>query len=272
MANESAYWVREGADRFRPTEHVGGAWQPGEIHFSPLGGLIVQAMEAHRSAAHDDKVLARVSFDILGFLAAEPCDVTVTTTRPGRTIELVEATVTIAGRAAVSARAWYLSESDTADVAGGAASALPSPEGLGSWRMSDVWSGGYIRSLDLRPVRPPKPGRATVWIRSTTTGLIQDEPASAIATFVSLVDTANGIAVRHHPHEWVFPNVDLTIHFFRQPDPAWVGLDTEVVFGPNGIGLTSTTLHDVRGAVGRAEQSLTLRRQQPRPDQASGTS
>lgn len=260
MANESAYWVREGPDRFRPTEHAGGAWQPGEIHFSPLGGLIVQEMEAHRADAADDKVLARVSFDILGFLAAEVCEVHVETIRPGRTIELVQATVTIAGRAAVSARAWYLSESDTADVAGGAADPLPSPDGVADWQMDDVWGGGYIRSLEFRPVRQPVQGRGTVWVGSDKQ-LIAGEDASAVASYVALVDTANGIAVRRDPRDWAFPNVDLTIHFFRQPDPAWVGLDTEVVFGPNGIGLTSSTLHDVHGAVGRAEQSLTLRRQ-----------
>jgi hypothetical protein len=30
--------------------------------------------------------------------------------------------------------------------------------------------------------------------------------------------------------------------------------------GPTGLGLTSTTLHDERGPVGRAEQILTVRR------------
>jgi hypothetical protein len=260
MANESAYWVREAANRFRPTDHAGGAWQPGEIHFSPLGGLIVQAMATHRGSAADGKVLARVSFDILGFLAAEPCEIEVETVRPGRTIELLQATVTIAGRAAVSARAWYLSESDTADVAGGAAGPLPSPDGLSSWQMDDVWGGGYIRSLELRPVTPSVVGRGTVWI-SSDKALVAGETASPVASYVALVDTANGIAVRRDPRDWAFPNVDLTIHFFRQPDPAWVGLDTQVVFGPNGLGLTSSTLHDLHGAVGRAEQSLTLRRQ-----------
>jgi hypothetical protein len=38
-----------------------------------------------------------------------------------------------------------------------------------------------------------------------------------------------------------------------------VGFDTQVTFGREGVGLTSTTLHDESGAVGRAEQILTLR-------------
>ncbi|EFF89683.1 conserved hypothetical protein [Streptomyces sp. e14] len=55
------------------------------------------------------------------------------------------------------------------------------------------------------------------------------------------------------------PNVDLTVHLHRRPEGGWTGLDTTVVFGPSGQGLTSTVLHDVRGPVGRAEQILTVR-------------
>ena len=78
----------------------------------------------------DDKQLARISFDILGFLALEECEVQVETIRPGRTIELVEATVTIAGRRAVLARAWYISPTDTARAAGGAPPILAAPHTL----------------------------------------------------------------------------------------------------------------------------------------------
>jgi hypothetical protein len=73
------------------------------------------------------------------------------------------------------------------------------------------------------------------------------------------VDTANGIAVRRSPREWMFPNVDLTIHLHRQPTGDWVGLDTTVIFGTGGHGLTSTVLHDVLGPVGQASQTLTVR-------------
>ena len=47
----------------------------------------------------------------------------------------------------------------------------------------------------------------------------------------------------------MFPNVDLTIHLYRQPVPGAVGLDTTVVFGPTGQGLTTTILHDEQGPV-----------------------
>jgi hypothetical protein len=89
--------------------------------------------------------------------------------------------------------------------------------------------------------------------------LVDAEPSSDLARFIALVDTANGIAVRHSPQDWMFPNVDLTVHLHRQPTGSWVGLDTTVIFGPAGHGMTSTVLHDILGPVGQAAQTLTLR-------------
>jgi len=89
--------------------------------------------------------------------------------------------------------------------------------------------------------------------------LVAGESVSPTAHYLRLVDTANGIAVRADPRRWLFPNVDLTVHLFRQPLGPWVGLDTTVVLGPDGLGVTSSWLFDEGGAVGRAEQSLTVR-------------
>jgi hypothetical protein len=97
-----------------------------------------------------------------------------------------------------------------------------------------------------------------VWL-ATPVALVAGEPVSELAGFVGLVDTANGIGVRQSPAAWMFPNVDLTVHLHRQPSGPWVGLDTTVVFGPDGHGLTTTVLHDLDGPVGRAEQLLTVR-------------
>ncbi len=111
-------------------------------------------------------------------------------------------------------------------------------------------------------VSAPHPGRATVWL-SSDHRILDDETISESASFVSLVDAANGIAVRERPTDWAFPNVDLTIHFHRQPTGRWVGLDTSVTFGPTGQGVTSTVLHDEAGAVGVANQMLTVRPLRP---------
>jgi len=256
----NAYFEQIAPDRYRPTRHAGGAWNSDEIHFSPLGGLIVHAIDLHREAAGgaSGMELGRISFDILGFLAADDCVIQVKTIRPGRTIELIEATVTIAGRPAVLARAWFIATNDTTAVAGGDTIPLESPESASPWEMGDTWPGGYIASLESRTVEPPRPGRTSAWLR-TETALVAGEPSSPHASFIALVDTANGIAVRQSPTNWMFPNLDLTIHLHRQPIGDWVGLNTSVTFGPAGHGLTSSVLHDESGPIGRAEQILTVR-------------
>ncbi|PWI05549.1 thioesterase [Streptomyces sp. NWU339] len=247
--------------RYKPTTHAGGAWDPDEQHFSPLGGLVVHAIDRHRAAGPDNGlILSRISYDILGRLALDECEIQVETIRPGRTIELLEAVVRIAGRPVVRARAWLLAGLDTTAVAGSPVDRLTPPESLTAWPMSDVWAGGYVTSLDVRPVAPPQPGRTTAWL-STPLDLVAGEPVSPLASYLALVDTANGIAARQPPTAWMFPNVDLTIHLHRQPRGIWTGLDTTVSFGPSGQGLTSTVLHDVDGPVGQAQQILTVRPQ-----------
>ncbi|AMB59422.1 thioesterase family protein [Microterricola viridarii] len=256
-----AYFERTGPGRYRPTAHAGGAWNPGEIHFGPLSGLLVHAIDQHRAAqgaAAAEMQLGRVSFDILGFLADAEIEVQVETVRPGRTIELVEARATIAGRTAALARAWFVATNDTAAVAGGETTPLPAPDAAAPMSMAETWSGGFVASIETRVVGVPQPGRTTAWL-STQTALVAGESTTAHAAYIALVDTANGIAVRQSPTEWMFPNLDLTIHLYRQPVGAWVGLDTSVTFGPDGHGLTSTVLHDIAGPIGRAEQLLTVR-------------
>jgi hypothetical protein len=255
----SSYFERLDQERYRPTAHTGGAWRSDEQHFSPLGGLIVHAIDRFLAPRRGPLMrLGRVTFDILGPLARKELEVRVRTVRPGRTIELVEATVVIAGRTAVTARAWLLAVTDTSAVAGGEGDPLAPPEALPPGPLTSIWPGGYIASLDVRPVSPPRPGRARTWV-STDLALVADEPSTSLATYVALVDTANGVGVRQPPTAWMFPNVDLSIHLHRQPTGRWVGLDTTVVFGAEGQGVTSTVLHDAGGAVGHAQQILTIR-------------
>jgi len=257
VATPPAYFERLDDGSFQPSAHTGGAWNDREQHISPMVGLIAHLVEQH--VAGTDKHLRRLSVDILGVLTFDPFTVEVRTIRPGRTIELVEATVTAGGRTAVLARAWVLSPHDSAAVAGGAGPGMTPPEELVDATLDlDLWPGGYIRSLEGREVRPTRPGSAELWL-ATEVEILAGEPVSELAAFCGLVDTSNGISVRESPEDWLFPNVDLTIHLHRAPRGRWVGLRTEVVFGADGSGVTSAVLHDASGPVGRAAQVLTVR-------------
>ncbi|WP_200300977.1 thioesterase family protein [Streptomyces adelaidensis] len=259
--NPGSYYEPIDEHRYKPPSNASGAWDPGEQHFSPLGGLIVHAIDRHLTARPDNGLsLSRTSFDILGRLALDECEIRVETLRPGRTIELLEAVALVAGLPVVRARAWLLASHDTTAAVvggggGGAGVRLTPPSALASWPLTSVWPGGYIASLDVRPLAPPRPGRATAWI-STSLDLVAGQTASPLASYVALVDTANGIAVRRPPTAWMFPNVDLTVHLHRRPEGRWTGLDTTVTFGPTGQGVTSTVLHDTAGRSGAPPPGL----------------
>jgi hypothetical protein len=257
-----AYFERVGDAAFRATEHVGGAWTTHEQHIAPALGLIVHAIERDRDARRDDGlVVGRLSFDILGTLPIDVVDLAVAVIRPGRTVELVGATLAHGGRAAVLARAWLLRPHETRAVAGTALAPIPRPAELPRWHAGEVWPGGFIASAEVRR-RQVEPGRATYWVR-TGLPLVDGEPTSRLAAVAGLLDIANGMTVRADPTEVAFPNIDLTAHLFRQPRGKWVGFDTTVSFGAAGVGLTHSVLHDEDGPVGTSAQVLTVRPVRP---------
>lgn len=250
-----AYYRALGDGCYQPTIHTQGAWNDWEQHMAPVGGLLTHAIARHEP--RPDMQVARLTFEILGLIPASEVCVHVRTLRPGRTIELVEATLLAGERALIRGTAWRLSVQDTAHVAGTFAEPMPRFEDEPELDPTELWPGGYIASLQMRGDRP-EPGRGHAWL-STPYALVDGEDVGPLAALVGLVDTANGIATRESPREWMFPNVDLTIHLFRQPVGRRLGLDTTVSFGPQGLGLTSSTLHDEQGPFGAAEQILTVR-------------
>lgn len=261
MTNPS-YYRRTGETSFEPTRHTQGAWRETEQHMGPASGLLAYALETVHP--RDDLQLCRISYEILGVISAEPLEIEVEVVRPGRTIEMLEARMIINGRPAIRATGWRLATSDTSAVTGGVPEPMPGPQEWPNWNVGDFWAGGYIDSVEFRVDPASAPGRSRAWLH-TPLDLVEGEQASDLVSFTTLVDTANGVAAREHPKAWAFPNIDLTIHYFRSPsfadpDDRWTGLDSLATWGPDGIGVTSSTLYDPSGAVGRAEQILTLRK------------
>lgn len=261
--DDHGYFRRIGADQFAPTPHATGAWTDADQHIAPMVGLLVHEMERFRDREERPALqMGRLSIDILGTLPMGEFDVVTRVIRPGRSIELMEATAILAGRPTVTARAWYLMTTDSAGAAGGQPAALPAPEDLPEYDLTRMWEGGLIRSLDVRRSAEATAGSCETWLR-TPLPLVVGEDNSDLARFVGLIDVANGISPRKDPTEWMFPNVDICIHFYRQPRGDWTGLEVAVTIGDAGLGVTSSVLHDLHGPVGRVEQLLTVRPQPP---------
>jgi hypothetical protein len=263
LSGADAYYElvsREGdTATFRSSIHAQGAWNAGEQHMGPATGLLIH--ELVRFRPREEIRLARISLDILGFIPGGEFTVTTRILRPGRTIELVEAVMEAKGRTAIQARAWRLATQDTSEVACSHEPSMPArgDGDMEAWDITGVWGGGFIASLEGRRDRNSEPGHGRVWITNPY-DTVAGEPTREDVKLLGMVDPANGIALSQGPGEWLFPNVDLQIHLFRTPRGRWIGLDTMQTFGEDGVGLTSSILHDDDGPFGRAEQILTIRR------------
>lgn len=254
----SAYFRRRDATRFDATSAVQGAWNTSEQHIAPALGLLAHVLERDHAERHERPMgITRISFDILGVLPIDTVEVTTRVVRPGRTIELAEATLSHGGRPAVVARAWFTQDADTAAIAGSALPTLPAPDRVPEWDPATIWPGEFVTTVGIRRDQD-EPGRARFWARPRVR-LLEGEPVSATARLLALVDLANGMTPRVPPASTFFPNVELTAHVFRPPRDGWIGFDTTVSFGPHGHGLTHSILHDEDGPLGAVQQALTVR-------------
>lgn len=244
---------------FVSTPHAGGAWQDDELHMAPVSGLVAAELEAYQP--REDFITTRISFDILGKLHAGEVKVVTETVRPGRTIELIQSTVYAQGRAVLVGRTWKVIASDTTRVAKLNDCQLPAVEEAEPWsELSTRWPGGFIHSIQARKFNDHRAGHGRAWI-TTDIDVVEGETPSPFVKLVGLVDTANGLAPIAEPFtdNVFFANVDLTIHFLREPVGEWLGLATTANIGETGGGITSAVLYDVDGILGRCEQSQTVR-------------
>src|SRR6478736_8562280 len=131
------YFERLGDSSFRATEYTLGAWSPSEQHIAPSLGLLAHVIERDRDRRRDDRLpLTRLSYDILGTVPVAAVEVAVRVLRPGRSIELVEATMSHGGRAVLVLRAWLMQRFPTAHLVGSALPSIPGAGEMPSWDMS----------------------------------------------------------------------------------------------------------------------------------------
>jgi len=71
-------------------------------------------------------------------------------------------------------------------------------------------------------------------------------------------DSSSGVSAAIEHKLVTAINADLSVSVHRPLHGEWVGMDSLSIYEGNGVGLTDTRLHDVRGPIGRALQHLVV--------------
>jgi acyl-Coa thioesterase superfamily protein/acyl-CoA thioesterase superfamily protein len=251
-----AFFLPAGPDRFRATDLTRGPWDPGLQHAGPPAALLGRAVERHGDRA--GLQVARVTFEIVRPLPIAELAVATRTLRGGRSIELVEATLSAGEVEVMRATALRVRTADL-DLPAGLVPGprLPGPE---AGRVMPFFPTGhdvgYHTAMEVRFVAGSflELGPATAWMRMRHP-LVPGEPPSPLCRVLVAADSGNGVSGSLDYQRWRFINPDLTVYLLRPPAGEWVALEAATTAAA-GVGLADTALHDEQGPIGRAAQAL----------------
>ena len=177
--------------------------------------------------------------------------------RPGRSVELLEASLSGPDGELIRARAWRVQASDLR-----LEEQEPPPAGPDAGVEGEFFATGqevgYHTAMEYRFVKGGfvVPGPATVWMRPRVPLVAGEETTPLQRAFIT-ADSGNGVSAALDWRKTIFINTDLTVHLLREPVGEWVCLDA--VTHVDGLGMADSALYDERGRIGRAVQTLLVR-------------
>src|SRR6185312_7012612 len=209
----SAFYVPEGGE-FVSSELTRGPWDPGAQHAGPPAALIARELEKI-PAGEGRWFIGRITFEILRPVPIAPLRVETRVVRPGRSVELLEATLLDrSGEALVRALAWRLGERETelpAELP--RAQAPPGPDEAEEKPFFDTgWDVGYHTAMEYRFVSGSfrELGPATVWMRMREPLVAGEEP-TPLQRVLAAADSGNGVSATLDLAGYIFINVDLSV-------------------------------------------------------------
>ncbi len=252
-----AFYEPDG-DGFRATELTRGPWDPGSQHAGPPSALIGREIEGLDEA--DEFQVGRITFEILRPLPIGPVTVEARVVRPGRRVQMFEASLSDGENELIRARGWRIRTSHLDLPAGitDLGDPLPGPDqGSETGFFETGQEAGYHTAMEWRSLEGGflEPGPAKVWMRQRCELVAGEQPSPLQRTLV-IADVGNGISSVLDHRGFLFINVDLTVHLERMPEGEWVCVDAVTRPRPTGIGSAESELSDGRGRIGRAVQTL----------------
>lgn len=252
----TAFYRRDG-DVLHPSELTRGPWDAGAQHAGPPSALLGQALE------RDGWLVGRITVEVLRPVPLAPLRLDARVLRPGRNVELAQASLRAAGdgeEEVARATAWRLRR-DPDPVAVPEDPPPPGPAAGAEQAFFPTGEAvGYHTAMDYRFVSGSflEPGPAVVWLRMRQP-LVEGEPVSPLARVLVAADSGNGVSAALDYRRFLFINTELTVHLTREPAGEWVCLDAVTRPGTLGVGLAEAVLSDAAGRLGRSAQTLLVR-------------
>ncbi|WP_227997373.1 thioesterase family protein [Nocardia australiensis] len=247
-------------DRFVSTELTRGPWSPDAQHAGPPSALLGHVIE--RCEPREGFQVGRVAVEILGPIPLAPLTVTAQVTRPGRSVELIEATLSSDHGPVMKANAWRLRRAEPelelpAQIV--PSGNRPGPDQAVPSVFPSAQAVGFHTGTEYRFVTGSftEPGPAVCWIRIKYP-IVAGTTPSPLERALAAADSGNGVSSVLDWSRYLFINTDLTVTLHRQPVGEWVCLDANTHPQPHGIGLAESALFDDKGPLGRSTQTLLL--------------
>jgi acyl-coenzyme A thioesterase PaaI-like protein len=235
-----------------------GPWDPGAQHAGPPAALLARAIEMLPGSGGFQ--VGRITFEILRSVPIAPVEVRARVLRPGRRVRLVEAELAVGGEVLMRATAWQL-QVVALDLPA-EATALPAPPALpDEAEAGDFFPGaedeGYHTAMEISFVSGGfmELGPATAWLRMRVPLVAGEEPTPLQRTLVA-ADVGNGISAALDFREFIFVNVELSVHLERAPAGEWICVDARTLPRSSGVATAESVLYDREGRLGRAAQAL----------------
>jgi hypothetical protein len=252
-----AVFHRDG-DLFVPTELARGPWDPNAQHGGPSGALLARLVEQHDAGppAH----VVRMTIELLRPVPMQPLELRARTLRPGKKVQIVEASVLAGDSEVVRATALRIRLADVEFADPPDDRLAPGPGALRE-RFENVGglNFGFAMEMSLARGEVGVPGPAAVWFRLAVP-VVAGEETTPLMRVAAAADFGNGISGAVSWDQFLFINPDLTIYLHRLPAGEWVGLDARTWPTHEGVGVADAALFDERGRIGRSVQALLLDR------------
>ncbi len=247
-------------DMARPTELARGPWSPHAQHGGAPAALLAGQLEGFDPGPATFP--ARFTLELMRPVPLSPLRIERSTIRPGKKVQLVQGSLFAGDVEVVRATLLRLREHPVEFVEApviGTERALPVP--AEPQRLAGDWTTGtgFWNAVEVSRSHGEwsSPGPAGMWIRLVVP-IVAGDAVSPFQRVAAASDFGNAVAAAFDRTRYSCINPDLTVTLHRLPTGTWVGLDSSTFPERTGFGVAESVLHDERGRIGRAVQTVLI--------------